>query len=245
MSLAFSDTTNKDGIIQIIEQACGFNDGDISGNAERLALFTARVNNAQGKVMDVIFNSDGSFQWDDSNHTDYPILTANIVSGQRDYSFTEDDDGNQIITIHKVMIADESGTFHDIYPIDQQQAPVNGLTDGLNTQGLPYRYDKTGNGIFLDPIPNYNEVGGIKIFVDREATFFTTADTTKKPGFAGIYHEYLPLQAAYTYARDNMLANRNELLRDAEMMLENLRKHYSRREKDVEKIIRPRLNNII
>lgn len=89
MSLVFSNTTTKNGIIQRIERYCGFNDGDISGNTLRLAQFTGDINVALDYTLAMIFEEGGTWQFDDSNHsTNYPIITTNLISGQRDYSFT-------------------------------------------------------------------------------------------------------------------------------------------------------------
>lgn len=240
MSIPFSDTANKDGLIQLIESNLGFNDGDISGNTTRLAKFTGEINLALDEVFSIIFNIDGTWQFDDSNHTDYPILTANIVSGQRDYTFTSDQSGNVILGIHKVMVADESGTFRTINPVDQQSPSYDQYQDGLSTSGLPNTYDKTANGIFLNPIPNYNETNGLKIFVDREASYFATTDTTKTPGFSGLFHEYLVLKPAYTYARTNRLPQMADLKIDMLMMRQAIEKYYGKRENDVERIITPK-----
>ena len=160
MSLQFSDTVHKNGVIQRIEQKCGFNDGDISGNATLLARFTGGVNLAADEILGFMFPLGGKWQLDDANHTKYPFISTNLVSGQRDYSFTVDEQGNYILDIYRVMVASPSGVFAEIYPVDMETGNSNNqntdsMIDGQNTAGVPTRYDKTGNGIFLDLIPNY------------------------------------------------------------------------------------------
>ena len=50
------------------------------------ADLTADVNLGLDKIWAIIFTSNGTWQWDDTNHTsDYPIITTDLVSGQRDY----------------------------------------------------------------------------------------------------------------------------------------------------------------
>ena len=219
MSLVFSDTSGKDGIIQTIERTLFGDSGDgrISGNTVLLAQFTADINIALDRAFHIIFTSDGRWQFDDSNHTDYPIITTNLVASQRDYSFTTDENANLILSISKILIKDTNGVFREIESVDQQSdTGMDGFWDGQNITGIPDKYDKTANGIFLDPIPSYNSTGGLKIFISREASYFTVADTTKKAGFMGLYHEYLALQPAYKYAYRNSLSNagalRNEVL---------------------------------
>lgn len=235
MSLAFSNTTNKNGIIQQIERTLNFSDGYISGNTLRLQQFTADINSALDKVFSIIFEVGGTWQFDDSNHTDYAIITTNIVSGQRDYPFTTDQNGNLILEIMKVFCADEGGLFREMTPQDVPSGSSTNFWDGLNTTGQPNSYDKLANAIMLDPIPNYSETNGLKVYISREGSYFTTSDTTKKPGFAGLFHDYLALQPAYTYAFRNNLANANSIKSEIFEMEEAIKNYYKLREKDVPK----------
>lgn len=240
MSLVYSNTTTKNGIIQICERNCGFNDGDISGNSTLLAQFTGLCNNALDDATAIIFSVGGLWQYDDSNHTDYPFMTTNLVSGQRDYSFTTDGSSNIVLDVYKVMAKDANGIYFELYPVDQQSdRDMQSFYDGQNTTGIPYRYDKTGNGIFLDVIPNYNSTNGLKLFVNREASHFTTLDTTKKPGIDGLCHEYIPLKASYTYARDKSLGVVSRLERDVQLMEAKIRERYGKRERDLVRVASP------
>lgn len=202
---------------------------------------TRDINTAFDKVLSLIFETGGRWQFDDSNHTDHPIITTNIVSGQRDYSFTSDSGGNLILEVFRVMAADNTGNFRDLVPVDASNwnSPTN-YADGLNTTGQPNSYDKLGNGIFLDPIPNYNYTNGLKLYINREASYFTTSDTTKKPGFAGIFHEYLALRPSYQYAFRNQLPNMNVIKAEMLEMENAIREHYKSRAKDESKVMRAR-----
>ena len=247
MSLPFSNSANKSGIVELIYSNTG-----ADTNKYPLIEVVRDVNAALDKVVSLILKSDGRWQFDDSNFTDYPIITTDLVAGQRDYSFTADANGNLILDIYKVMVKDPSGKFIELLPVDQQEPSLpNGnaniaaglppatMVDGLNTQGTPSCYDKTANGIFLDLIPSYSQSGGLKVFINREASYFTTANTTKKPGFSGIFHEYLALRPSYQYAYrkglQNAVALQNEMLR----MEEEIKYYYGRREKDERKRMAP------
>lgn len=237
MSIVFSDTANKNGIIQLCERYCGFNDGDISGNPTLLAKFTGDINLALDEVLGFMFPLGGTWQLDDLNHVDYPFIQTNIISGQRDYAFTTDGSGNVILDIYRVMVADANGTFREILPVDQNTANSNeqntdSFINGKNASGVPTRYDKNANAIFLDLIPNYNLAGGLKVFINREPVYFTVADTSKKPGFAHLFHEYFALRPSYRYARDNTLANAKGLQNDMLMMKKSIEDYYGMREKD-------------
>jgi hypothetical protein len=234
MSRAYSDTTNKDGILQGIEQILfgETGDGRITGNTTLKAMFTGEINQSLDDAHSIIFAADGTWQFDDRNHTDYPIITTNLVSGQRDYAFTVDGSSNLILEIQRVLIADASGNFTDIKPKDAQKDEVPGFYDGNDTQGTPIYYDKTANGIFLDPIPSYNSTGGLKIYISREGSYFTTSDTTKTPGIAGLFHEYFVVAPAYKYAYRNNMSNVSFLLNEKVRIEEAMKDYYSRRNQD-------------
>jgi hypothetical protein len=231
MSLQFYDSTNKSGIVDLIYSNTG-----ADTTKYPLVEVTRDVNLALDKAFSIIFRSDGRWQFDDSNHTDYPILTTNLVSGQRDYSFTTDESGNLILDIYKVMVKGSDGIFREITPVDQQDrtAPTT-MVNGVNSTGTPTTYDKTANGIFLDLIPSYSSTGGLKIMINREASYFASTDTTKKPGFAGIFHEYLALRPSYQFGYRKGLQNTQALREEMLLMEQELAKYYGNREKDTKK----------
>jgi hypothetical protein len=257
MSIPFSDTVNRNGVIQLIEKNLGFSPGDISGNADLLADFTADVNLTIDEILGFMFPLGGTWQLDDSNHTDYPIVYANIVLGQRDYTFTTDEQGNYILDIYKVTVADPRGVYRELEAVDQQT--LNGanyntdtLIDGQNSSGIPTRYDKTANGIFLDLIPNYNYTRGLQVFINREASYFTVADTSKRLGFAHLFHEYLALRPSYIYATRKSMPIAGGRLKNgaytglASMvanMKEEIKNYYGSREKDAPAKMRPNVEN--
>lgn len=243
MSLQLSNTTTKNGILQIIERNCGFNDGEITGNATRLAQFIGDVNLTVNRLLGFMFPLGGKWQLDDSNHTDYPIITTNLVSGQRDYTFTTDGTGNYVLDIYKIMVADSSGFFREIEPQDQQSDGASSFYDGQDLQGIPTRYDKTGNGIFLDLIPNYNYTNGLKVFINREATQFLTSDTTKVFGLAHLFHEYLALYPSYLHCSRNKLPQAEQWYRDVLTMEKAIKDYFGSREKDVINRMKPAYQN--
>lgn len=242
MSLVYSNTTNKNGIIQTIERIIYGDNGDgrITGNTQLFEQFNGDINLALDSAFTIIFNADGRWQFDDRNHDDYPILTTDLVAGQRDYSFTVDSNSVLILEVQKILVAGDDGIYREVKPIDvQTDRDTVAFWDGNNAQGTPIKYDKTANAIFLDPIPSYNETNGLKMYISREASYFTTSDTAKMPGIAGIFHEYLAIRPAYQYAYRNSLSNMNAL-RDEMLRMEQLMEtYYGRRNEDVRKRITP------
>lgn len=200
MSISFSDTTNKDGLIQRIEQYCGFNDGEISSDSTLLAQFTGKINVALDRVFDLIYNSEGNTRFDDSNFTrttGWPQTNIDLVSGTRSYALTIDADSNLVVDVYRLFLADSSGNYRSLQKL--QSDDLVSFYDGLGTTGMPRAYARVGKYINFDVIPDYSYTNGIKVFVKTEGSYFNTTDTTKVPGINGLFHNYLALVPSYEY----------------------------------------------
>jgi len=233
MSLSFSDTTNKDGIIQRIEQELGFPDGYISGEATRLKFWTGSVNLALDRAFHIIFGADGKWQFDDSNHTKNPVIYTDLTINQRIYNFTTDEQSNLLLDIFAVYARQSTTSpYYLLTPGDAQSDGDTDFTDGITHNGWPDSYDKTGNGIKLNRTPESTVTLGLQLFINREGSYFATSDTTKIPGFAGLYHEFLVLEPCYRYARANKLESKETFKRDVLELEQRITDYYSRRSRD-------------
>ena len=191
--MVFSETTNRTGIIELLED---LTDGASSNYT--IGMKTRDINNAFDRYQTLVKQSSGTWQADDTNHTKYPNMKFNLVSGQQDYSFTEDEQGNQVQDIYRVECKDASGAWTLLTPYDEMQEDT-ALSAQETSTGTPTRYYKTANGIFLDRTPNYSSTLGIRMFYTRPPSYFLTTDTTKEPGIPNNHHVYLPFWAAYFY----------------------------------------------
>jgi len=243
MSKVYNDTTNYLGIVQGYEKEIGANLGDVSGDTTRLKEFTADTRSAFDRFWAIALPASGTWQLDDSNHTDYNIITTTLTDGQRDYAFTNDGSGNSILEVMRVFVKPSAtaANYVEIFPKDQQsERGTEGFTDGQNLEGVPYYYDKTGNGIFLDPVPSYTVSAGLKVYISREASYFVHGDTTKKPGVPGIFHDYFFLKPAADYLRRNQSPKHDRVLSEVLRMEKEIVAYYGHRERDVRKVITPK-----
>jgi len=225
-------------IIRQYEKEIGANRGDIADNSTRLEDFVDEENIAFSDYLTLAFNTSGTWKFDDSNHTDFPEIVTDIVAGQREYPFVVDEEGNLVLDIYKVYAKETGRDYLGLEPIDADTTGVeNGITAGSTIQGVPYRYDKTANVIILDPVPSASVTDGLKVSINREATFFTTADTTKKPGVPGLHHKWFYLRPALDYARRNTLNSYNRLEAEVLKLETDIKKAFSRRAKDEQNIL--------
>ncbi len=203
MILQFSDTANKQGIVQVIERRTGTQSTSTSGYP--IQAKTVDTNMALARYF--VLANDKAGTWspaDDTNHADYPIVFANINSGQQDYSFTVDEDGNQIQDIYKIRVKDASGNWSTLYPLDLQSKDDQYL-NSTTTTSKPTGFRLTANGIMLTDIPNYDSENGLEIFVSRAPAYFVYTDTTKIAGIPEMHQEYLTLRPSYFYCLEKGL----------------------------------------
>lgn len=237
MSLQFSDTSSsKAGLIQECEsQVFGDNSyGRISGDASLLATFTRYINEALNRVVNLILTADGRWQFDDTNNTDFPIATTNLIttvgSEQQDYTFDV-----SMLRILRMEVLDNTGAWRKLTSIDETDVYDTSLSDLLKTPGLPIYYDKQGSSIFLYPKPlgtSVTSTGGLKVWFQRPPSYFTIMDTTKVPGFNSMYHRLAALIASRDYAMFKSLsvakALADKVAQDEDSLVEN----YALRNKD-------------
>lgn len=215
--MQFNNTTTKDGLIQEFEFWTNLGDGTVSGDAILLPQITNRINRAFDRIMPRVLSHDTNQRWDDVNHPTHPIGTADIISGQNDYTFLADSAGNSILNITKIL-AKQTATATDygvelyhVVPGDNVNIP--GVTSGrigsidsseetrilspfAGDLGIPDRYVEKGNTFFVWPVPNFSVTGGFKIFFERTQSYFLSTDTTKQPGIPVIFHQLLALYAS-------------------------------------------------
>ncbi len=226
--MEFSNVLTKDGIIQDCEfWLFASNYGQISNDANLLRTFTSLSNRALDSVVTKILSADDRWQFDDTNYTDYPVATTDVVLGQRDYVLSVSH-----LKITRVEIKDAQGSWTKLTPIDLIDIPV-ARDEFFNSNGSPLFYDKVGNSLFLYPSADYNASAGLRVYYQREPSYFLYTDTTKKAGFANILHRLISIKACYDYAVANNLTDKITVLNNEILKKEaELNQFYGRRNKD-------------
>lgn len=208
----FSDTTNKNGLVQLFEFWTRLPDGTVTGTL--LKQVTARINSAFEKIMPILLSYSDNIRWDDTNHTDRPIGTINLVSGQSDYTVTTDANSLDILNLLNVRIL-PSATDTDYRELERltmdDERVLSAMSPNSNDTGIPYAFVENGNNLFLYPEPNYSATNGIQLFFAREQSYFASTDTTKEPGIPKPFHELLALYAALDWSIVNRTNDSNLL----------------------------------
>jgi hypothetical protein len=191
------------------------------------ANMVIEINNALDRVVSLILHSDGRWAYDDSNNTDLPITTTDLVQNQQDYSLSV-----AHLEIARAEVQDSNGNWLKLEPLDLTDVFNQSLTDFLKTASLPVYYDKIGTSVFLYPKPNYAQTASLKLWIDRGPNYFVSSDTTKVPGFNALYHELCALWPAYNFALANGRSNATQLLAAITAKEDSLKEDYALRAKD-------------
>lgn len=198
---AYSDTTNKSGLLQICESLCFLGDTGITGNATLKAQFTNYINIAIGEIRHHILKVDRTWKADDYNYTDVPDAPITFVASQFDYELPVAATGNNLATLLRVNhVYYISGT-ERIYldPMDRREQ------NNATATGTPTAYYFDGKSIWFDIAPNAAFIASITQFhVDfsRLDDPFVTGDSTQQPGFIGTYHHIVAYKASALYLLD-------------------------------------------
>lgn len=206
--MIFNDVSGGTGLIQDCESWTNLGATGISSNTALLKDFTRRINRWYHKVETMILRAQNDWDFDDSNKTNYPILTTNLVASQQDYTLP-----TGTLKIKRVEVAYDGTNWKIAEPldIDEVRTPIDTTNVAANYTTDEPKYDLIGNALFLYPIPSTNRTSCLKIWTSREPSEFSTSDTTTEPGFDEPFHEFLSVGASYDYAVQHNLPNVNAL----------------------------------
>lgn len=238
--MPFSETTYRSGMVQKLEDLTHTQSDDASSGSYNINAMTRDLNSARDAFKNIVIEACGEWQDDDTNQTDYSISTFDLVSGQDNYAFTNDENGNQILSVLKIRLKDPNGKYKDLKQIDRTTFDINAYQD---ITGTPEYYDLTSNGAIMYPTPDYNSTNGVEIYHSRTYTYYETTDTTKKSGLPAIFDLWFPFYAAYHYCLINIpslaVGYRNFLYGEdgRSGMKKDIQRHYANRNKTSTMII--------
>jgi hypothetical protein len=233
MALAFSDTTNKLGIV---EQTRTFTRTD--SNQWSTAKIVTSCNNWLDRLTGYAIGADKRFQWDNTNQTKLPEGTTDLVQDQTDYSFLTDEQGNQIVTLTGISVL-RNGSYVALTQIDRNDPTIDSAHFGT-TRGVITSYDKIADNVIrLDAKPDANVDAGLKFYFQRTSPYYAATDTTKTTGFSALLDRGFVIASAYdcalTLGLPNMQALSVELEKEERKMIE----YFEGRNNDEKRLLKP------
>lgn len=193
----------------------------------------------------ILWKNSSDWEFDDSNYTDFPIATANLVDAQQDYAMP-----STVLSIERVEVMDDNGDYVPLKQIDKSTDEVNPHLERYSENGFPREYDIIGNSLFLFPTPAAADVtttAGLRVYFSREMEGFTSTDTIKEPGVPKMFHPGIAYGVAYEFSigkgmDERIQGNLQYGVRRYEKMLEEFT---ARRNRDRKVKIRPKIKSII
>lgn len=206
--LAFNDTTNLDGIIQICERLVFSGDyGRISGNTTLLKEFTSLVNQSQMWVYNTILPVE--------QRTEHGLSTSDLTMS--DGVQEVDMSSLQLQRVISVEVKDIDGNYYQLEPINVSQIVQAGETPSefYDTAGKPVYYDvyrdtsaSGSHKIKLYPAPDTAKItlsSGLRVIGQKALTVFTTSSTTDYPAVPEGFQYLIPLKASLMYAESKQM----------------------------------------
>jgi len=196
--MIYSDTENKNGIIQRIERHTQVGDGVISGDDTTLKQVTADVNEEIYDLTTDIMLLQDSFDWDDTQKSDYPIATTPLVAGQRDYQF----DAISFLKLKRVDVTYDGVLWNRAEAFDSAafgKALGNDDTVDSNFTAEEPKIDPKTFGFWLYPRATAAQVTAgalVRIEFSRGHTEYVFDDTEKEAPIDRNFHDLIAMGAA-------------------------------------------------
>jgi len=155
------------------------------------------------------WKSDNQWDFDDSNQTDLPIATDDLVDDQEDYAIP-----TTTFDIKGVDIKDSSGNWVKLQHKTKAEIKI-AMDEFMDTKGIPKYYFLEGGSVRLKPAPDTTMVTaseGLKLHMARDVTEFTVSSTTTEPGFPTSLHQLVSHEIALEYSGINGLSDKFEYL---------------------------------
>lgn len=222
-------------------------------------IMLIRNNTAMEEIDNLILTADGHWKFDDANNSDYPdgvALLITLVSAQKSYLMDV-----SIIKVLGAAVQLNTGIWRKLLAFDAETdlgststplsfvplvafGPTFDRAEFLKTPGLPQYYDLNGQYMRLYPAPDngisVTLVNGLKIYAQRTAQLFTTADVTtgtKVPGFNSQFHSLVSYKSALPYAQKYKAGRVPFLMQEIARKEAALVAFYSKRDKDYRPIM--------
>jgi hypothetical protein len=196
---------------------------DADSNVFPVEAFMRSANFALDYVVRKILTVSGRWQYDDTNNDTVPVDRTPLIGGQNQYVLAD-----KHLRVLRVRVKDTNGTYRTLKPKDDRDMS----DDDLSKVGTPEYYDKVGRSIFLYPSPDYSADAGVEISFQMGSNYFSTADTTKEPGFDSIFHRYVSLIPAREYAMKYAQQYLNLIDTEIQRLDKDLLEHYATRDVD-------------
>lgn len=196
------------------------------------ALRAISITEWQNRIFLEILKSQDTWSVDDKNNTSFPILQANLVANQQDYSIPIN-----VSKIERVEVSYNGSKFYRAFPMDKNEVSTSLTQSDINSNfntDTPF-YDINYNSIFLYPIPTSSITNGIKIWTNINLTDISSSDVstgTKVPGIDAVFHHILSLGPSLDFAISKNKSNASMLQNSINIEMSKIPSYFGSRNSD-------------
>lgn len=215
--------TEKPSLFEDVDFICGFTSSTDGATAYPYSDRLRNTNKWRYKFAIEAWKADGSWTFDDSNHTDFPIATTTIVNGQADYQLP-----TSLLKLERVSYKNTSGDYVDLEYIDKRRLSELGNDEA----GTPIGYYLIGNSIILNPKPSTSFVtatAGLRLYFKREVVELTKNDASVDLGIPEPFVDFISNGVAREYCVRNDMDRLKVIDTDIERLKIEIRAFYSKR----------------
>jgi hypothetical protein len=204
--MVLNDTTNRTGILQACEDQTGLGALGITSNTVLFQQFVGWCNRWNKRIIRIILQAEDSWDFDDSNRTDYPSGTFTGTTN-RDYSF---DPTLKMLKLKTVAFSYDGINYTKARPVDTSDNDFWKVRDDPNVDNIFFsanpRYDAIASGINIYPKFTAAQVAlGANVYVeffrDAKTDFAASGTDSLEPGFDSGFHWVIATGASYEYAK--------------------------------------------
>ena len=186
-----------------------------------------------------IWNNQGEWRFDDSNHDTFAVADTDLVVNQRDYFLPTD-----ARQLHRVEVKNKGGDYIKLKRLHEADMGLS-LSEFAKETGTPLRFAVRGRSLILYPAPSTDGVElaqGLRIYVSRSVT--EMENNTDEPGFDREFHRVLSLGASVDWCiSSENFRKKQELEQEMNKLMESARQHFANRDKTNPNRIRPKKEN--
>lgn len=201
--------------------------GDMTGidTTNELEQIARATNEANKKIWSWIFEAYGGWVYDDSNNSDLPTATANLVADQSKYTLP-----SEALTVRGLEYKDSGGEWHKLMALSEELIRQKFSEEDFQDESAEPRYYTPYAGLVkLHPAPNFSQNSSLRISFDRGATVFAPTDISKTPGFVSQFHEAVAIGASYYIAANKNMNNVQVLQIRWQEAEQDIKEFYSQR----------------
>lgn len=239
----FNDTSGLTGLIQECEFLTGLGDANISGNTALMKHFTRNINSRYHIVADMILQAEDGWDYSDYNQSDSAeaTLVKNLTANTGYVKLALSD---KVLKIRGLEITYDGTNWYKGTPMNIASSgkPFDSTSIGQRfTKSAPFYY-QNGLYVYLYPTPDASVTSGVKIWIAKEITEYTTASTTVEPGFDEPFHKMLAIGASLDWASAKGKENKNDLAAMWADYEGRLKRSYGKKNMDEPLVLKPAYN---